>query len=153
MYNMIFGVNPNSDVILACLGLRKQDVGRFRDAFVANGEIAVYTRNGGSNRECCGDECDTGNKCYGCIITKVLPKHPHYLRDKDDDFDDTYATIYFSIPPEFRELLAKLDSGHFDPDARWYEGLEALKGMSSGELKSKYPQLCEVLNTLAVKLK
>ena len=49
---MLFGMNPLSSVILATLGLRTADVGRFRDCFICNGEIAVYTRNGGGNRHC-----------------------------------------------------------------------------------------------------
>jgi hypothetical protein len=77
LYNMLFGVNPASHVILATLGLNVRDVGRFRDCYVANGEIAVYTRNGGGNRE-----------EYQEIIDK-LAEHPCYLRDADDEFDCT----------------------------------------------------------------
>lgn len=44
LYNMMFGSNPAADVILATLGLTKADTGRFRDCFIADGEIAVYTR-------------------------------------------------------------------------------------------------------------
>ena len=113
MYNLIFGQNPASDAILATLGLTRGDTGRFRDCFVADGEIAVYTRNGGNNRE--GYMPD-------------LSGHPCYLRDEDDDFDCTYATIYFSFPTEFAEELRKLDSGEkFEPSKRWLDAIEALK--------------------------
>ena len=116
MYNLVFGQNPVSDAILATLGLTRGDVGRFRDCFVANGEIAIYTRNGGGNRE-----------EYQSIIDE-LAKHPCYLRDEDDDFDHTYATIYFKFPDEYAEQLRKLDSGEkFDPDKRWLEAINALK--------------------------
>lgn len=116
MYHLIFGQNPMSDVILAVLGLKRDDVGRFRDCFVTNGEIAVYTRNGGGNREAHQDVFDK------------LSKHPCYLRDEDDDFDCTYATIYFKFPDEFASDLTKLSNGEkFDPDKRWLDAIEALR--------------------------
>ena len=52
LYNMLFGVNPLASACLFALGLRPQEVGRFRDAFIENGEIVVLTRNGGGNRDC-----------------------------------------------------------------------------------------------------
>lgn len=128
LYNMVFGQNSTSDAILATLGLTRSDVGRFRDCFVANGEIAVYTRNGGGNREC-WEEKEEGADCLcpGCIMEK-LPNHPYYLRDEDDDFDCTYATIYFRFPEKFAEELKKLDSGEkFDPSQRWLDAIEAMK--------------------------
>jgi len=189
MYNMLFGQNPLSDVLFATLGLTKQDVGRFRDCFIAGGKIAVYTRNGGGNRECwhkynpelgnehckhhviekeveekfmvdkekigqyphhyhiyCGGQqivgtgkqimkpyyvCDAPNSkecaCPGCIITYRLPEHPNYLYDEDDDFDCTYATIYFSFPDEYADALRKLDDQQpFDPDQKWLDLIASL---------------------------
>ena len=191
LYNMLFGSNPLSTVLLGTLGLTKQDVGRFRDCFISDGKIAVYTRNGGGNRECfckydsklgsinCRhhvvqeivdetifvplDEVDnypikwniymgskrqvgTGKKvprdyyvcekpssiecgCFGCVITYRLPEHPRYLYDEDDDFDCTYATIYFSFPEEYRAGLEALDSGEkFDPDQRWKDMIDRIGG-------------------------
>ena len=130
MYNLVFGQNPASDVLLALLNLTRQDVGRFRDVTVSDGTIAVYTRNGGGNREHYPDDQEAGESCHctGCIITYHLPKHPNYIRDIDDDFDQTYATIYFSFPPEYADDLKKLDSGEvFDPSQRWLDKIEALK--------------------------
>lgn len=128
MYNMLFGVNPLSGILLGLLNLDTRSVGRFRDAFVANGEIAIYTRNGGGNREHYDDQdpgLDCG--CTGCIITYNLPTHPNYLRDEDDSFDSTYATVYFSIPDEMKPILSDFDTGEFDSDARWALVLETLK--------------------------
>jgi len=34
-----------------------------------------------------------------------LTRHPQYLSDADDDFDNTYATYYFSIPPEHMVII------------------------------------------------
>lgn len=192
MYNLLFGNNPMSEIILATLGLRTSDVGRFRDCFIDEDRIAVYTRNGGGNRNCwhedgnwyaskeckheerteivdetveatsdeaaahpewiplnifCGNKrtYKTGNKvpekqyrclepssiecsCPGCTIQYRLRKHPLYITDRDDDFDSTYATIYFKFPSEFADDLKKLATGEkFDPDKRWAEKLESLK--------------------------
>lgn len=113
LYNIMFGENPASEAILATLGLSPTDCGRFRDCFIAKGEIAVYTRNGGNNREDCMPD---------------FSQHPNYLRDEDDDFDSTYATIYFSFPDTYAEELKRLDGGEtFDPSERWLKALEALK--------------------------
>ena len=157
MYNLLFGQNEHSELILAMLHLTKEDVGRFRDVFINNGEIAIYTRNGGGNREhwdfspgaSAGEECH----CPGCIITYRLPKHPNYLRDKDDNFDFTYATIYFSIPEPMRELADKLESGTFEPDARWAEKIEGLKNETADSLQDKYPELCKVMNSIITNIK
>lgn len=71
-------------------------------------EIVTWYHCEEPNSEACG--------CYGCVISYRLPKHPHYLCDLDDDFDSTYATIYFSFPAEFADELKRLDSGEkFDP--------------------------------------
>lgn len=116
MYNMLFGKNPQSDVILGTLGLSKSDVGRFRDVFVTDGKIAIYTRNGGGNRE-----------DYKGVFEK-LAAHPCYLSDTDDDFDCTYATIYFRFPDEFADALKSISSDEpFDPDARWLAMLESIR--------------------------
>jgi len=185
-----------SEAILATLGLRKEDVGRFRDCFVSDGKIAVYTRNGDGNRDCwhtdgegdkrCESESYIVNEeefykatedeikqhpewrltnvffggslrgvftqkmvdvtrykclhpdsekcsCPGCVISYRLPAHPCYLYDEDDDFDSTYATIYFKFPEEFADELKKLDIGEkFDPSDRWLGAIKTLeRGLNS----------------------
>ena len=130
MYNLVFGRNPIAPIILEALALPESAVGRFRDAFVSNGEFAVYTRNGGGDREHFSlDGAEEGEDCFctGCIITYHLPKHPNYLRDEDDSFDCTYATVYFSIPEKYKEVFDPFDSGDFDPDQRWFDAIDALK--------------------------
>ena len=86
--------------------------------------------------------------CAGCIINYRLPKHPNYLRDQDDDFDSTYATIYFSIPPEMKELASKLESGEFKPVERWHTALEGLKNETLESIKAKYPEIAAVLEQI-----
>ena len=115
-YNMIFGRNPWGLSIIKTLGLEHDDFGRYRDCYVAQGEIAVYTRCGGGNRP---DYIEMFEK---------MRAHPLYLRDKDDDFDSTYATIWFKLPPEWGHLLDQHDIGEpFDPDKRWKEALDKLE--------------------------
>ena len=84
MYSMFFGKNPDASVILATLGLSESDVERFRDCFIRENEIVIYTRTGGDNRE--------------YYPNTALTENEHYLRDEDDDVDCTYASYYFSFP-------------------------------------------------------
>jgi hypothetical protein len=201
MYNALHGINPMADQLLACLGLTRADVGRFRDAYVSEGTIAVYTRNGGGNRECwcCGNPeygyrtCEghdyqqeedemlemtkeeiaahpevkplnifigdkrmvhTGKRvmvthrfcehpdsagcaCPGCTISYRLPKHPNYIRDEDDNFDYTYATIYFSFPEQYREWLELCESGKWDPDQKWLDYFRRLEQEGATEAEKE----------------
>lgn len=129
MYALTHGQNPLGPDLLFVIGLTVDDVGRYRDAYVSEGKIAVYTRNGGGNRECWEEEADDCH-CTGCIATRHLPAHPLYSSDRDDDFDETYATFYFNIPDDWRERLAALDIGEFDPSARWTAVIAAIRGDS-----------------------
>lgn len=129
LYNVLFEQNAEADKLLAALGLAREDFTRFRDAFVAEGEIAVYTRLGGPNREAYAD------------TIKRLQAHPLHLRDRDDGFDETYATFYFKVPANERGLLVQ-DIGKWDPDARWKDGLARLeKGDESDPLVKRGVEL------------
>jgi hypothetical protein len=86
MYNILFGKNKKSDFLLNILGLTEADCGRFRDCYLKDDIIVIYTRNGGGNRE-----------QYQEVIDE-LSKHPNYLNDYDDNYDSTYCYIEFSIP-------------------------------------------------------
>lgn len=111
LYNALHGTNPLSQIFLGMLGLSTGEVGRFRDCHLCDEGIAVYTRNGGGNREDYQFVFDT------------LSEHPNYIRDEDDSFDCTYATIYFSIPEEYEEdiVMIKLafDTETPPPEERW----------------------------------
>jgi hypothetical protein len=84
LYNMLFGMNPEASDILGLIGINVGDVERFRDCFIADGQIQVYTRTGGGNRE--------------GYPNKVLTSNQYYIYDEDDTYDCTYATYYFKIP-------------------------------------------------------
>lgn len=101
MYNMLFGRNPASKLLLAMLDLTEGDTGRFRDCYLQedpeNGlVIVIYTRNGGGNREAYED------------VTSALQDHEEYITDYDDDFDNTYASYVFSVPEKFKETAKEL---------------------------------------------
>ena len=99
LYNMINGVNPATFFILPMLGEKHPDnYPRFRDCFIENDEIHVYTRVGGGNRNCGFGE-------------EELQSHPNYLRDFDDDYDCTYATYVFSVPNEFKPDFELIKAG------------------------------------------
>lgn len=139
MYQMVFADGEKGLPLLGALGFKSiGDVGRYRSSWIELNEsgdprIAVYTRNGGGNREC-WNNTDGACDCTGCTITNIIPKHPNYLFDKDDDFDCTYCTIYFSIPDSFKNVLNSIDkdwvsklSGPIDMSAEWIKRIDALK--------------------------
>lgn len=139
LYNMIFGSQPVAGLALALLDLTPKAVGRFRDAWFEriDGDVcvAVYTRNGGGNRDC-WEEGNDDCTCTGCTTTRILPAHPLYISDQDDDFDCTYATFYFRLPSEPPKslvgLLQMVKSGvkqdPIDTSERWQKALDSLKG-------------------------
>ena len=109
LYNMINGVNPATFFILPMLGEKHPDnYPRFRDCFVDNNEIHVYTRVGGGNRD-----CEFGEE--------ELQQHPNYLRDFDDEYDSTYATYVFSIPDEFKNDFDLITSGKIKEISETYK--------------------------------
>lgn len=134
LYGLMFGENVYAEKILSTLHLERLDLGRYRDVWVINGEIAILTRNGGENRNCAvspikgKQDCGFG-LCFSCIITYRIKSHPNYLRDRDEAIDQTYATIFFSLPLSHREMLMGLniDWGWqpFSSD-RFREGMERL---------------------------
>jgi hypothetical protein len=115
LYNLAFGQNVHADQLLQLLGKSKAEFGRFRDVYVEDGCIIVHTRNGGGNREDYEDVFDE------------MSEHPWYTHDADDDFDCTYANIYFKVPQEVLEtFVGLLDKGH-NPAESWTKLFDALK--------------------------
>ena len=120
LYNMVFGMNPDSNKLLEVLGKTQADFGRFRNVYMEDGYIVVHTRNGGGNREDYEDVFDE------------MSTHPWYSHDADDDFDCTYANIYFKVPEGSEQTmmaLRGLNEGE-NPSKQWAElfgMMEALK--------------------------
>lgn len=131
MYNMIFGENKNALLLLGVLGLIREDFYRYRDCYLSEeGEIAVYTRGGGNNRNCyCEDYGHEPHDDDSCVVPSHEKNREHamYLRDEDDSFDNTYATFYFSIPEDVdREKLVVVEP-ELARDEIWVSFLSALR--------------------------
>ncbi len=112
MYNMVFGMNPLSGPLMAALQIDPDRVGRFRDCYLARDEerlvIHVLTRNGGGNREHYGAVRSAECECAGCFMEFRADKMAGYIRDFDDTFDSTYASIVFAVPTELEHLLNQI---------------------------------------------
>lgn len=96
LYNMLFGMNAQSDFLLAVVGLKQNDVERFRDSFKSQdgAEITVRTRTGGGNRE--------------GYPNLAMRKRPEWTGSVDDDFDSTYCDDTFAVPEQWREDVRNL---------------------------------------------
>lgn len=95
-YNMLFGMNWQTDLLLAVIGLKQNDVERFRNVFKSEDgkTIEVYTRTGGGNRE------DYPNL--------AMRKRPEWQGSSDDDYDCTYCTDTFAVPEQWQEDVKNL---------------------------------------------
>ena len=114
LYNMCCGESENADKLLEVLGLSRDDCGRYRDCYLHDNQIIIYTRNGGGNREEYQDVIDE------------LAKHPNYVNDYDDDFDNTYCYIVFSIPENAK--LPKT-ANEKTPNEKFEDAINRIKGM------------------------
>lgn len=163
MYNMLHGVNPLSDIILAMLDLKRADIPRFRDVHFHESKIAVYTRLGGNNRECWNSQWGAVSKslldegwtqetctCPGCWISRTVAEHPSYLSDSDDDFDSTYATVYFSIPKEWNHLIELTKEMKWRGDDEWDKTFKRLnaKGPTDKEIEAFRPVMDQIMRAL-----
>lgn len=136
-YNMLFGVNSAAPMLLAVLGLSANKVPRFRDCYIDGDHIVIYTRTGGGNRdfydseESCRENYpkyfDGTNDPSG-PWNSTLTGNEHYLYDKDDDFDSTYATFYFKFPEKYAEDLRQLsvENTTHKPSENWKALFKAL---------------------------
>lgn len=92
MYNLMYGVNPSTFLILPMLGKHPDEYPRFRDCFVGDSgdTIVVLTRIGGNNRNCDYGEED-------------LIKDPNFIKTWDWDRDTTYGYYEFKVPDKWRK--------------------------------------------------
>jgi hypothetical protein len=143
MYNALFGMHPAAGELLRILKIDPLEAGRFRDCFPSQDgtKIVIYTRCGGGNRE-----------AYRFVFEN-LRLHPLYVRDWDDEFDSTYASIEFKVPEEHAEIVATL-SQNFDctpPEEKWKTSLKDLADGKQTDVteraKSISAQLFEKMKT------
>lgn len=141
LYNTLFGVNDVADVLLAVLKLHPyRSIPRFRDIYLEEQTIVVYTRTGGGNRMFYENEksCRENYPQYFTGEEKDYPvgpwnddlrKHVNYLSDVDCDFDCTYAYFSFSFPTGYEKELKSLASQEqsLNPRQKWKILLENLK--------------------------
>ena len=109
LYNALFGENPMSDFLLKIVNINKEDVPRYRDCFLnEEGNIVVYTRTGGGNRECFAENGD----CSSCYHTAndELSENKYFVTDYDDDYDSTYAYFVFKPSKDYELILKTLTS-------------------------------------------
>jgi hypothetical protein len=116
-YNLLFGENSHADLLRKILDIDQPEgkwhSGRYRDCYLQDGKIVLYTRNGGGNRE--------------DYFPNEIRNHPNYVCDYDDDFDCTYAYIEFSIPKEYVEDIKHIDEEQYTPTEKFQILLKSLK--------------------------
>ncbi len=137
LYNMLHGINAGAPYVLQLLGLTSMDdVPRFRDAYV-DGEvrIVIYTRTGGGNRDFYENEARCraeypeyfdGDDDPAGPWNEDLRKLPGFIMDRDDDFDCTYASFYYSAPEGFAEVLDALRSDE-TPEQKFIATIERIQ--------------------------
>lgn len=98
LYNTLFDKNPETAALLGMIKVNMEYFGRFRDVDLIKGGtvIRVFTRTGGNNR---ADYKENWKK---------IKKHNLYIKDYDDDFDNTYAYIEFKVPEKFIDTTKKM---------------------------------------------
>jgi len=103
LYNMLFGVDLAAFFIAPLIvnGHPQEKIARFRDCFLQEEKVIIFTRLGGGNRE------------YYQKEIEQLRNNPYYITDYDDDFDCTYAYFEFVIPDKWREDIEKIRNKDF----------------------------------------
>lgn len=108
LYNMMNGFNPACVLIMPMLGRKQDEWPRFRDCFLTeDGNIAIYTRVGGCNR----------NSGYG---EEKLYEDENFIKTYDDDFDNTYATYEFTVPDKWRKDFGAIYKGRLEDVSEEY---------------------------------
>jgi hypothetical protein len=110
---MLFGQNDHAGFLLKLLDAERDDFGRFRDVYVTETHIVVHTRCGGGNRE--------------DYFPEWVEDHPLYDYDVDDDFDCTYADIFFRYPLGYEDVLKEMAIGTVTPAEKWQLMFKALE--------------------------
>ena len=101
IYNLMRKHHPLAGALLNSLGFDKdsiENIPRLRDCFLFEDDIRILTRTGGANRQ----SYEEGNK--------MLTELPGFIRDWDDQFDNTYAWWSYRWPtddPELTDLMKK----------------------------------------------
>jgi hypothetical protein len=118
---MLMGFNPACVAIMPMLGRKQNEYPRFRDCYVTDeGNIAIYTRVGGGNRDC----------GYG---EEELYKDENFITTYDDEYDNTYGTYEFRVPEKWKADFNKIINGKSNEVSKEYIDY----------VKAFYPKLTE----------
>ncbi|SMC02063.1 hypothetical protein SAMN00768000_0274 [Sulfobacillus thermosulfidooxidans DSM 9293] len=101
-----FSMTDRPTILLACLGLHREDFDRFRSAGLVSDYIWVETRCGGDNRQLCAS------------ALQRLTTHPCWDGIEDDEEDSTYATCWFRFPSAYQDALVQI-THHPDDATAW----------------------------------
>ena len=108
LYNMLMGFNPACVAILPMLGRKESEYPRFRDCYVTDeGNIAIYTRVGGGNRNAGFEE-------------EKLYEDENFLTTYDDEFDNTYGTYEFKVPDKWKTDFDLIMAGKYSEVSQEY---------------------------------
>ena len=118
LYNKLFDENPDATALLGMIHITRNDFSRYRNVFL-NTEgtiIKVFTRLGGPNR-----------KDYKDVI-KQIKKNPFYIKNYDDNFDNTYAYFEFKVPENYLKTCKMIaPSQEFDFGKEFLQFMEESK--------------------------
>lgn len=92
LYNLLFKENEEATALLGMIGCTREMFQRYRDVNLSTDgkTITVTTRLGGPNR-----------LGYRQVFKNVM-RNENYIKDWDDDFDNTYCYISFRVPEKYK---------------------------------------------------
>lgn len=113
LYNLIFGYDPRTPLILGMLGLTRDDLGRFIDSHPFQGHFAVIARLNDHKED------------YQWV-NKKMSEHPLF----DGQIENDAETIFlFKKPSRDDYQLPDTFLDHFEDDNAAWSAVEYLKGM------------------------
>lgn len=118
LYNLIAGMNAGLALVASPFLPRRADkFPRFRDIFTEaddtdlKGDLYVYTRMGGGNRECWENDDTPTCDCGACDAERI-EESDQCVGSYEDEFDRTYRTFVFKIADEDRADWETLKAGN-----------------------------------------
>ena len=98
LYNRLFGENEEATALLGMISCTRNTFMRYRDVYL-NPEgniITVTTRIGGPNR-----------KDYAQVFKDII-RNENYIRNYDDNFDNTYCYFEFKVPDKYSQACKSM---------------------------------------------
>lgn len=179
LYNMLFGVNPATPILMAALNLdneapenwserlsalddgwngpdihseegRKLMAEAIGMGFYPTGRFRdIYFENEGEPKIILYTRNGGGNRDWYEYVFELLSKHPLYITDYDDDFDCTYAYIEFKAPDSVVKFFDGIKTGKMESVSQKFE--KEIKAMSEG--KQPPAEIMKMVEQIAEALK